>query len=341
MAAQAPAWWRTRGPGALALLPLALLFGVLAGARRLAWRCGLRRGQRLPVPVIVVGNIAVGGSGKTPTVDWLVAHLKAAGRRPGIVSRGYGGSAGAGAAGPQLVPADGDPAVYGDEPILLARLTGCPVAVGRDRPAAARSLLQAHPECDVIVADDGMQHYRLARDIEIAVVDEATLGNRLLLPAGPLREPLRRLRGVDLVVAHGALSPALMQQLGTVATCRMTLVGAEFRALRDPLRRCSAADFHGRRVHAIAGIGRPERFFAQLEAMGLEVVRHPFPDHHRFTAADLDFAPGEAKLMTSKDAVKCAPFAPDDCWEFPVQAQIDSDAVERILEKLNDGPQTA
>jgi tetraacyldisaccharide 4'-kinase len=202
-------------------------------------------------------------------------------------------------------------------------------------------LLAAHPECDVVVADDGMQHYRLARDLEIAVVDEGTLGNRFLLPSGPLREPLARLGTVDLVVAHGSLSRTLRTALGTVPVVEMELEGGVFRSLRDPGRTCFAADFRGRRVHAVAGIGRPERFFAQLERMGLELVAHPFPDHHRYTASDLAFAPGEAKLMTSKDAVKCAAFAPDDSWEFPVQAKIGSGAAERILEKLNNGPPTA
>lgn len=332
----APAFWRARGWRALLLLPLSLLFGMLALLSRALYRSGLLRSERLPVPVIVVGNIAVGGSGKTPTVDWLAAHLKAAGWRPGVVSRGHGGSVD----GVAAVPADGDPVVFGDEPVLLARLTGCPVYVGRDRPAVARALLAAHPDCDVILADDGMQHYRLARDLELAVVDPATLGNRWLLPAGPLREPMSRLRGVDLVILHGEPGKGLAVEDMT-ATARLRLVGDCLRNLADPARSCDAAAFAGQRVHAIAGIGRPERFFDQLRAMGLDVVPHPFPDHHRFVAADLDFAPGEPKLMTSKDAVKCAAFAPADAWEFPVRAEIGSGAAERILEKLNNGRPTA
>ena len=180
----APAFWQRRGVLAGVAFPLAQLFGALA-----RWRRKALCPQRLPVPVIVVGNIAVGGSGKTPVVDWLVGVLRARGWHPGIVSRGHGGRI----EGVAAVPAEGDPALYGDEPVLLARLTGCPLVIGRDRPAAGSELLRLHPECDVIVADDGMQHYRLGRDLEIAVVDEATLGNRWLLPAGPLREPLSRL----------------------------------------------------------------------------------------------------------------------------------------------------
>ncbi len=337
MAAPAPAFWQQRGWRAWLLTPLALIFGALAALRRLLYRRAALESIQLPVPVIVVGNIAVGGSGKTPTVQWLVEMLRAAGWSPGIVSRGYGGTV----EGVGLVNMDSDPAQFGDEPVLLARLARCPVAVGRDRPAAARALLAAHPRCDLIVADDGLQHYRLARTVEIAVVDEATLGNRWLLPAGPLREAPSRLASVDLVIAHGKLSAATRAAVGAVPIEDMTLAGDAFHVLGNPAVSRPAAFFRGQRVHALAGIGRPERFFAQLRAMGLDVVEHPFPDHHRYTAADLDFAPGEAKLMTSKDAVKCAPFMPDNAWEFPVQATIGSGAAERILEKLNNGRQTA
>ncbi len=291
----------------------------------------------MPVPVIVVGNIAVGGSGKTPVVDWLAAELLAAGFSPGIVSRGHGGRI----EGVAEVPADGEAAVFGDEPVLLARLTGRPLVVGRDRPAAVRELLRRHPGCDVVIADDGMQHYRLGRDLEIAVVDEATLGNGFVLPAGPLREPLGRLAEVDLIIAHGPLSAALRAQLAGVPVFAMRLQGGMLRALRDPARERPAADFRGRRVHAVAGIGRPQRFFDQLAALGMTVVPHPFPDHHRFRPADLAFGDDAPILMTAKDAVKCAPFAPEDCWEFPVRAQIGSGAAERILEKLKNGRATA
>ena len=239
------------------------------------------------------------------------------------------------------MPADGDPGRYGDEPVLLARLTGCPLVVGHDRPAAARELLRLHPECDVLIADDGLQHYRLGRDLEVAVVDAATLGNRLLLPAGPLREPLARLAEVDLVLAHGALDPELRTAIGDVPVFGMRLAGDAVVALDDPARRLPLAALRGRRVHAVAGIGRPQRFFEQLAAAGLEVVAHAFPDHHRFVAADLAFGDASPILMTAKDAVKCRAFAPADCWEYPVRAQIGSGAAERILEKLEDGRTSA
>ncbi|MDR0563860.1 MAG: tetraacyldisaccharide 4'-kinase [Azoarcus sp.] len=336
----APVFWRRRTWHAVSLLPASALFSGLAALRRQLYRSGVLRRERLPVPVIVVGNIAVGGSGKTPAVLWLVEELRKNGRHPGIVSRGYGGQAERGSES-HLVKPDSAPDFCGDEPVLLARTAGCPVAIGRNRPAAARTLLAAHPECDVIVSDDGMQHYRLDRTAEIAVVDEAALGNLLLLPSGPLREPLARLSRVDLILAHGELSPRLRRAAGTVPIAAMRLAGKRFRSLAHPGETCGAEAFAGKRVHALAGIGQPQRFFNQLAAMGLDVVPHPFLDHHRYTASDLNFAPGEPKLMTSKDAVKCASFAPPDVWELPVRAIIDAGAIAPILEKLDDGRQIA
>ncbi|HNR60114.1 MAG TPA: tetraacyldisaccharide 4'-kinase [Thauera sp.] len=332
MAARAPDFWRGRGPVACALRPLSALFGALARRRRARVRA-----QRLPVPVVIVGNIAVGGSGKTPVVAWLVEVLRAAGWQPGIVSRGHGGSV----QGVAAVPADGDPATFGDEPVLLARITGCPLVVGRDRVAAAAELLRNTPACDVIVADDGLQHYRLGRDIEIAVVDEATLGNRWLLPAGPLREPLARLAEVDLVIAHGELSASTRAAAHGVPVHAMRLEGTVLQAVNEPRRTRTLAELSGQRVHAVAGIGRPQRFFDQLAEAGLEVIEHPFADHHAFVAEDLAFGDARPILMTAKDAVKCRAFAPADSWELPVKAQIGVDAATRILEKLEDGPTTA
>jgi tetraacyldisaccharide 4'-kinase len=336
----APLFWRRRGGLAALLLPASALFCAASALRRQLYRRSLLRRERLPVPVIVVGNICVGGSGKTPAAAWLAEELRKAGRHPGIVSRGHGGEAAA-TGRSRLVRTDDDPVLCGDEPVLLARLTGCPVAVGRDRPAAARILLAAHPECDVIVSDDGMQHYRLARAVEIAVLDEATLGNRWPLPSGPLREPLTRLVGVDLILAHGELSPRLRTTLGATPVAPMRLDGNRFRSLSNPDQWRETAAFAGRRVHAIAGIGQPQRFFDRLAAMGLDIVPHPFPDHYRYRPADLAFAPGEPKLMTSKDAVKCAAFAPPETWELPVRAIIAAEAIGLILEKLDDGRQTA
>jgi tetraacyldisaccharide 4'-kinase len=322
------------------VLPAATLFRCLAALRRGLYRHDILRREQLPVPVIVVGNIAVGGSGKTPAVLWLVEELRKAGRRPGIVSRGHGGQATATDTS-HLVVADSDPDFFGDEPVMLAQQAGCPVAVGRNRPAAARALLAKHSECDVIVSDDGLQHYRLMRTVEIVVVDETVLGNCWPLPSGPLREPLSRLADVDLILAHGELSPRLRALTGTVPVASMRLTGERFRSLARPDEWCGAEAFAGKKIHALAGIGQPQRFFDQLAKMGLDVIPHPFPDHHRYCETDLDFAPGETKLMTSKDAVKCSVFAPPDAWELPVRAIIDAGAIAPVLEKLNDGRQTA
>ncbi len=330
MAATAPRFWQQRGWRAIALLPLSAVFATLSGLRRLAWRLGVKRASVLPVPVVVVGNIAVGGSGKTPVVVWLAEQLARHGYLPGIISRGYGREGD----GVRCV-ADGDSAAeVGDEPLLLARLTGRPVAVGRDRPAAARCLLQAHPEVDVIISDDGLQHLALARTAEIIVIDEQVLGNRWLLPAGPLREGLSCVRRADLVLTHDGVSTLLLGALAGATCAPMTLAGDVFERLADRSERRTAADFGTEPVHAIAGIGRPQRFFDQLGELGLNVVPHPFPDHHVFSADDLAFAPGAARILTEKDAVKCAQFAPPGTWVFPVRAQIPDAALQPLLEKL-------
>ncbi len=317
---------------AVLLLPLSLLFMLIAGLRRALYRVGVLRAERLPVPVIVVGNIAVGGSGKTPVVAWLAETLREAGFRPGIVSRGYGGTVESVA----VVPAGGDAARFGDEPVLLARLTGCPLAVGRNRPAAARALLAAHPEVSVLISDDGLQHYALTRDVEIIVVDEQVMGNRWRLPAGPLREGAGRLAQADLVIAHGVLSAALRSHAGEVPIVQMQLQGDTVERIDGSERRPLAA-FAGQRVHAVAGIGRPQRFFEQLTAAGLQVVPHAFADHHPYVPADLDFGGDAPKILTAKDAVKCAAFAPVDTWVLPVRASIDAAASQRIVEKLTHG----
>jgi tetraacyldisaccharide 4'-kinase len=332
MSVRTTACWGCRGGVAILLLPFSLIFMLLAVVRRGLYRAGVLRVERLPVPVVVVGNIAVGGSGKTPVVAWLVEALREAGFRPGIVSRGYGGTV----ASATVVPADGDAARFGDEPVLLARLTGCPLAVGRDRPAAGRVLLEAHPDVDVLVSDDGLQHYALGRDIEVIVVDEQVFGNGWRLPAGPLREGVDRLAGADLVIAHGELSARLRAAAGGVPVAQMRLTGEMLERLDGSGRR-PLNDFAGRRVHAIAGIGRPQRFFEQLSAAGLEVVPHVFPDHHPYVADDLVFDEIAPKILTAKDAVKCAPFAPSDTWVLPVIASIDATASQRIVEKLKHG----
>lgn len=310
----------------IALLPLAAVFRLVAAARRGAFALGWMRSIRLPVPVIVVGNITAGGTGKTPLVIWLCGLLREHGYRPGIVSRGYGGHGQTMAVDPQS-----DPAIAGDEPVLLAQRTLCPVWIGRDRAGAARALLAAHPECNLLISDDGLQHYRLARDVEVAVVDgQRGLGNGLPLPAGPLREGARRLTQVDAVVINGAIEVALP----VAAQFRMSLDGSTFRNLLNPAFQAEAVDFGRRHVHAVAGIGNPPRFFAQLQRLGLSFTAHAFPDHHPYSPADLAFDDAEAIIMTEKDAIKCRHFARENHWMLAVEARLDPELGPLILDRL-------
>jgi len=327
-------WDRITAVSAL-LLPASLIFGAAAGARRAAYRVGFIPSIKLPVPVIVSGNITAGGTGKTPLALWLAAYLRARGRTPGIVCRGYGGRSST----PQRVLPDSDPYDCGDEAVLLARRSGCEVWAGVDRVAVARSLLAAQPDCDVLVSDDGLQHYALARDVELCVVDAARgFGNGWLLPAGPLRERPSRLATVDAVVVNAgsgsAPHPSIALIPARTARFTMKLEGREFRNILNPEHRVGPGYFSGRRVHAVAGIGVPQRFFSRLQALGIEFTAHPFPDHYRFTATDLAYAGAEAVLMTEKDAVKCRRFAAQTHWELPVDAVPDSALGEWVLNKL-------
>ncbi|MBE0622888.1 MAG: tetraacyldisaccharide 4'-kinase [Burkholderiales bacterium] len=314
-------WYRL---SALSLLlwPLSLLFRLVLVLRRLAYRSGALPVVRLPVPVIVVGNLVVGGTGKTPLVLWLASMLKKAGRKPGIVSRGYRGSA----AAPLEVSAASPVDLVGDEPLLLARASGCPVWIGRDRATAALGLLAAHPECDVLLLDDGLQHYRLARDIEIAVEDERGAGNGFLLPAGPLREPVSR--RVDAWVVNSA--PAGTRR----PAYRMDLRGDMFRRVAAPRESVPATQFAQKKLHAVAGIGNPRRFFDHLARLGLPTVNHAFPDHHAYSAGELDFGDCEVLLMTEKDAVKCEAFARSHWYALQVEAELAPAFFDFILAKL-------
>ena len=317
------------------LLPFSWLFRLIVGVRRFLFRRGVIPSFRLPVPVVVVGNLTVGGSGKTPTVLWLVEQLVARGWRPGIISRGYGGSAGI----VQAVTSGATTSLVGDEPMLLARRSGVPVFVGRDRVAAGQALLAANPDCNVIVSDDGLQHYRLQRAVEIAVFDGRGAGNGELLPAGPLRELLSRLRETTAMVWN-SVAPDQMARFGAAPRFSMRLVGEQFFALSDAQCFCSAEYLRGKRLFAVAGIGDPSRFFAQLATLGLEFEAHPFADHHVFVAEDLAFARDGVLLMTEKDAVKCSAFTLGETWVLPVVAQIDAAPdgrllLDTILEKLD------
>lgn len=307
------------------LWPLSVLYTWLAARRRrrLQQHC-----QPPPVPVIVVGNITVGGTGKTPLLCALAQQLTARGLRAGIISRGYGGSH---RSAPRLVSATDSAAVVGDEPLLLARTSACPVVIGRDRAAALATLLAA-AEVDVVLSDDGLQHYALPRTVEIAVLDAARgLGNGLCLPAGPLREPASRLAEVDFVVTNGEPANifrpdqwhAVLQPVAWVAVASGVL---------QPLQQFA----EGTMVHALAGIGHPQRFFGTLRELGLQVIEHPFADHHAFTPADLQFADGLPVVMTEKDAVKCAPFAPANCHALRVQMVLPAGWLDALLARMNE-----
>jgi tetraacyldisaccharide 4'-kinase len=313
---------------------LAALFGAALRGRAVMQRMGWPAVVPLPRPVVVVGNLTVGGTGKTPLVAWLCGQLRAAGWRPGVILRGFGGSA-LRSGIPLRVEPQSDPALVGDEAVLLRARTGAPVAVCPDRVRAARSLIGVG--VDVLIADDGLQHVRLPRCFEIVVVDGArAFGNGYLLPAGPLREPVARLARCDALVLQGsgaALPPAPSARAGRFA---MQLRGDVLRPVeeagrgQDGERGVALATLAGRRVHAIAGIGNPQRFFAQLRAAGLEPIEHPYPDHARLQPADLEFADGLPVLMTEKDAVKCRTFGGADRWYLPVTAHF-SEADTRAL----------
>ncbi len=322
-------WWR-RGALAWSLAPVGLLYGLAVSVRRWLYRRQWLASVRFPVPVIVVGNLTVGGSGKTPSVVTLVDWLSDQGYRPGVVSRGYGGRV----RGTQLVVCDSDPADCGDEPVLIARRTGCPVIVDVDRVRAVSHLL-SNFRCDVVVSDDGLQHYRLARSIEVLVVDGLRRwGNGFCLPAGPLREPRARAKTVDLVVCNGNIPAA--------GEYRLNLRAGPPTMVRDPSTTSTASEWAGRTVHAVAGIGHPERFFRELRSMGLEIDAHTFPDHYRFSIEDFSFANHEPVLMTEKDAIKCAAFADSRMWFVPVTADLEDAFFNRLcmLLERNDRQKT-
>jgi tetraacyldisaccharide 4'-kinase len=329
--------WRRRGPAAWLLLPIALLFGLLVGLRRQLYRAGVLRVERLPVPVLVVGNIFVGGTGKTPFTIWLARQLRAAGFHPGVISRGYGASGDL----PRLVSADASPDEVGDEPLLIAHHGDCPMAVGRDRAAAGRALLAAHPDIDVLLLDDGLQHYALARDLEIMLFDGRGAGNGWLLPAGPLREPLSRRR--DVTVINGGAASGLPMPAGAFG---MQLRGHWAVRLAKPEQRMALAELAARlpapTIVAAAGIGNPERYFAMLEGEGLRFRRMPLPDHYAYDENPFADSDADVILITEKDAVKCrhSDALRNDArlWFVPVEAVIDAALADYIVEKLRGFP---
>jgi tetraacyldisaccharide 4'-kinase len=336
--------WQRLGGGALILLPLSLVMMAVVAVRRFAYRKGLLPAWRSPVPVVVVGNITAGGTGKTPLTLAVVDALVRQDFTPGVVSRGYGrvprnlndplGVV-------RVYPDVATPEHFGDEPVLIALRSRVPVYVSHDRPAAARALLEAHPEVDVIVSDDGLQHYALARDVELAVVDgERRFGNGLILPSGPLREPVSRLASVDAVVVNGGWSDAVPGP----RQFSMTLGRERFKALAGN-QQLSPQDFaaavRGRNVAAVAGIGYPERFFEHLARLGVQAKAIAFPDHYAFQAKDLKIPGAALVVMTEKDAVKCAAFADERMWFLQVDAILPPDFEEFLVTRIADRRRSA
>ena len=343
-------WWRPALTWRTApLLPLAWLFGAVIALRRGLYGLGILTATRLPVPVVVVGNLTVGGSGKTPLVIFLAAALAARGFTPGVISRGYGSKGGSrGAASgarqdsPREVHGDSKPEEVGDEPLLIRRKTGVPVFVGAARAQVALALLAAHPAVDLIISDDGLQHLAMGRDFEIAVFDARGAGNGALLPAGPLREPLRRAARLDALVSNGAAMHAIAPGRASIS---MRLVPGDFHSLSDAGRHMAPADFvrmqpRGSPVAAVAGIGNPARFFSALRELGLDISEHAFPDHHAYRPADLAAISANVIVMTEKDALKCNRQNDPRVWVLPVAAAVDDELANSIVEKLR-GPKAA
>ncbi|HEX6636458.1 MAG TPA: tetraacyldisaccharide 4'-kinase [Steroidobacteraceae bacterium] len=320
-------WYSGARP--LWLAPFSFLYGMAMACRGFLYRIGLRDRARLPVPVVVVGNLTVGGTGKTPLVAWLSTHLADCGLRVAIVSRGYGGRA----RGVTRVTIHSRPSEVGDEPLLLARRAQATVFVGKDRVAAAKHAVAEG--ADLVLADDGLQHLRLMRDCEIVVIDgQRGFGNGCLLPRGPLRESPRRLRRVNAVVVNGAVTaPGFkLPKFVTHTAFSMGMQPGDARPVSGagPLR--ALASFRGTGVHAVAAIGNPQRFFDMLRAAGLTLYEHPMPDHHAFKSGDLNFGDALPVLMTEKDAVKCAAFADERCWYVPVTAEFEPGQARALVD---------
>lgn len=308
------------------LLPLSFLFRAIVSIRRWLYQKELLKSTKVSKPVIVVGNLTVGGTGKTPFVIFLVELLKKHGFKPGVVSRGYKVKINA----PILIDPSHTAEQVGDEPLLIYKRTQCPVVVSPNRVAAAKKLL-AETDCDIIISDDGLQHYALARDIEIVMIDgQRRFGNTFCLPAGPLREPLKRLQSADYLIANGgSVHP------GEIAM-QLTHVN-EFIQVNDPMKKLSIEDLNASTLHAVTGIANPDRFFKMLTAMGLSFEKHAFDDHYAFRKKDIDFGQDAIVVMTEKDAVKCVSIANDRNHYLPVDASLPSHFVDDFFKKLKQG----
>lgn len=315
--------WYERGGLTQVLRPLSWLFVSVASIRRFLYRSKILKPVSLPIPVIIVGNITVGGTGKTPLVIWIANYLKQAGYKPGIISRGYGGKA---SSWPQQVRPDADPVMVGDEAVVISRRTNCAMAVGPSRIEDCQALLK-YADIDVIISDDGLQHYALDRTVEIAVIDGIRrFGNGFCLPAGPLRELRSRLDSVDCRITNGVAAQGEIA-MRYHAEHAINLVSGEVRQI---------SDFKNQPVNAIAGIGNPDRFFNFIRANGIRSNTRAFPDHHYYIPDDIGFPDSEVLFMTEKDAVKCQRFARDNWWYIPVDAVLPDDFGVHLIHLLEE-----
>jgi len=309
------------------LLPLAGLYCLLISLRIKLYQLGWLKSYRAPIPVIVVGNLTVGGTDKTPLIIWLTRWLKSQGLRPGIISRGYGSKAGY---YPYEIKSFSTAEETGDEPLLLQNRTGVPVVIGPDRQADIEKLLAEH-DCNIILSDDGLQHYRLQRDIEIAIVDGTRgFGNGFCLPSGPLREPVTRLNRVDMIMVNGGGDNQLA----------FKVIPGEVYSVGGSCEQLQLDAFAGQKVHAVAGIGNPQRFFDLLQQHQVEIIPHVFRDHHQYHEYELDFADELPVLMTEKDAVKCRRMQLKNLWYLDIDIQLSDIAKQRLqhlLEQVQDG----
>lgn len=311
-------YWYSINFVSLLLLPLSGLFCLISFIRSKFYKFGLLQSYKAPLPVVVVGNVTVGGTGKSPLIIELVKQLQAKGRKPGVISRGYGGNADS---WPQIVNAETSAAKVGDEPQFIYQRTQCPLVVGPDRRQDIELLISQF-DCDIILADDGLQHYALKRDVEIVVVDASRqFGNGLCLPSGPLRETVSRLQQVDLVILNGGSE---LEASFSMQTSQCLCVG------RKNISNVNIDEFSGKTVHAVAGIGNPQRFFTMLAGLGINVIPHAHADHYNYQESDFVFADNLPVLMTEKDAIKCSEFKLNNHWSVPVDIVLSNSAQQRI-----------
>jgi len=335
-------FWQRRGTLFLLLYPFSILYGFISFLREKLFHYHLKKTTFFNVPVIIVGNITVGGTGKTPAVIWLAKFLKTQGLKVGIVSRGYGGRA---QHWPQSVNRDSQPSLVGDEAVLIVRQTTCPMVVAPDRVAAVKQLLKEN-QCDVIISDDGLQHYALGRTMEIAVIDDShLLGNGALFPAGPLREPVSRLASVDCIIcsqnasdlSKKTIETRLKKQYNLQALPMFLMIQrapGDIYQLIDSDNQLNISDVK-RPVHAVSGIANPIRFFNYLRSMGLQVIEHAYKDHHVFKKKEIDFYPNDIIIMTEKDAVKCERFADKRHWCLPLKVTMNQVFVNLLKKRLD------